>query len=48
LGAVKRIPDHYILQMWSKPPLDIVVPVSAHVQVQVTMKKMSRHDMQMM
>jgi hypothetical protein len=48
LGAAKRIPDHYILQRWSKPPLDIVVPVDEHVQAQVTRKKMYRHDMRMM
>jgi hypothetical protein len=48
LGTVRRIPEHYLLARWSKPPPDIVVPAAETVQQPVSGTKLSRKDMRML
>ena len=46
LGAVKSMPEHYILPRWSLPPPDIVPPPVEHQEVPTS--KLSRKDMRML
>jgi rubrerythrin len=47
IGAVKRIPEHYILHRWSRPDPD-VVPATTEFPQHPTEKKLSRKDMRML
>ncbi|KAM0824299.1 hypothetical protein ACQ4PT_070290 [Festuca glaucescens] len=46
IGAVRRIPDHYMLHRWSLPPPDIVAPVVEPTPKPTT--KMSRKNMRLL
>jgi hypothetical protein len=44
IGAVQKIPEHYILPHWCHPPPDIVVPDIPH-QDRLVGQKLNRKDM---
>jgi hypothetical protein len=46
IGAITRIPDHYLLHCWCLPPPDIVAPVVEHTPKPTT--KMSRKNMRLL